>query len=53
MDDGSGSTMVLYTSSSAIFSGNATPAGPVSVTGLLIEYNGTKEIIIRNASDIQ
>jgi DNA/RNA endonuclease YhcR with UshA esterase domain len=53
MDDGSGSTLVLYTSSSASFSGNATPTGPVSVTGLLIEYNGTKEIIIRNPGDIQ
>ncbi|MFM2136865.1 MAG: hypothetical protein RL021_2265 [Bacteroidota bacterium] len=53
MDDGSGSTLVLYTASGATFSGNATPTNPVSVTGLLIEYNGTKEIIIRNTGDIQ
>lgn len=53
MDDGSGSTLVLYTASGATFSGTATPTNPVSITGLLIEYNGTKEIIIRNTGDIQ
>ncbi len=52
MDDGTG-TMILYTSTSATFSGSTVPTGPVNVTGLLIEYNGTKEIIIRNISDVQ
>lgn len=52
MNDGTGS-LILYTSNSATFSGSTVPTGPVSVTGLLIEYNGTKEIIIRNVSDVQ
>lgn len=53
MDDGSGATITLYTASGASFSGATFPTTPVSVTGILVEYNGTKEIIIRNLSDVQ
>ena len=46
--DGNGATIVLYTATGATFSGDALPASASKITGILIEYNGTKEIIIRD-----
>ncbi|HKR05203.1 MAG TPA: DUF5689 domain-containing protein [Bacteroidia bacterium] len=43
----------LYTRSSASFAGNSYPAGTVSVTGILAPFNTTKQITIRNTSDVQ
>jgi hypothetical protein len=47
LTDATGS-IVLYTASGATFSANALPASASKITGILIEYNGTKEIIIRD-----
>lgn len=52
LNDGTGS-IVLYTASTASFVNNSYPTGTVSITGILTEYNGTKEVIIRNTSDVQ
>lgn len=47
-------TITLFTTSSATFAGSSYPTGTVSVTGVLTEYNGTKEILIRNpTNDVQ
>ena len=51
LNDGTG-TIILFTSSAATFSGMATPATPVTLTGILTDYN-VKEVALRNASDIQ
>lgn len=52
MNDGTGS-ITLYTPASASFLSDTYPTGTVTVTGILIEYNGTKEIIIRSPADVQ
>jgi hypothetical protein len=51
LNDGSG-TFPLYTSASATFSGVATPVTPVSVTGIVSDFNA-KQLLMRNAADIQ
>lgn len=53
LTDNSG-TITLYTSASALFSGNPLPTGPKTWTGYTQNYNQTtKEIIIRNPNDVQ
>jgi hypothetical protein len=51
LNDGSG-TIPMYTAASATFSGVATPATPVSVTGIVSDFNA-KQVLMRNAADIQ
>jgi hypothetical protein len=51
--DGAMNTITLFTSNFATFANDPYPAGNVSVTGILTEYNGTKEILIRNINDVQ
>lgn len=46
-------TITLFTSSFATFAAAAYPTGTVSITGILTEYNGTKEILIRDVTDVQ
>ncbi len=46
-------TITLYTSSFASFATTNYPTGTVSVTGILTQFNGTKEVIIRNTLDVQ
>lgn len=46
-------TLLLYTRSSATFSGTSYPTGTVSVTGYISNYNGTPELIIRGTGDVQ
>jgi DNA/RNA endonuclease YhcR with UshA esterase domain len=43
----------MFTSSAAVFSGNSLPSGAVSVTGVITEFDGTRQISMRNASDVQ
>jgi hypothetical protein len=50
--DASGS-IVLYTKTAATFSGTAYPTTPVSVTAIVVPYNTTKELMIRNTGDVQ
>ena len=52
LNDGTG-TLTLYTSSSATFATTAYPTGVVSVTGIITEYNGSKELLIRDVTDVQ
>ncbi|MGR6088463.1 MAG: DUF5689 domain-containing protein [Arcticibacter sp.] len=52
LNDGTG-TILLYTKSSANFTGTAVPTGAVSVTAIVVPYNTTKELMIRNTSDVQ
>jgi hypothetical protein len=51
INDGTGS-LTLYTYSSAVFSGNTMPTGPVTITGIVSDFNG-KQLLIRNLADIQ
>jgi DNA/RNA endonuclease YhcR with UshA esterase domain len=52
INDGTGSIQ-LYTSNFASFAGDTYPTDTVSITGILTQFNGTKEIIIRNTLDVQ
>jgi hypothetical protein len=52
-DGTSPNSIVLYTRSLATFSGSSTPTSAVSVTGILTQYNTTKQFQIRNLSDVQ
>ena len=45
-------TIAMFTNASATFSGTATPAAPVTLTGIVSDFN-VKQILLRNASDIQ
>lgn len=51
VSDGSGS-IAMFTQSAATFSGNATPAGPVTLTAIVSDFNA-KQVLMRNANDIQ
>ena len=42
----------LFTSSTATFASSTYPTGTVSVTGILTEFNGTKEILVRDTTDV-
>jgi hypothetical protein len=46
-------TIELYTKTTASFAGLSFPTTTVSVTGILTPYNATKQISIRNTSDVQ
>ena len=50
--DGASNTITLYTSSFSTFALDTYPTGNVSIIGILTEYNGTKEILIRNINDV-
>jgi DNA/RNA endonuclease YhcR with UshA esterase domain len=52
LNDGTG-TITLYTRSAASFSATNHPTTPVDITGILIPFNTTKQISIRNLSDVQ
>jgi len=56
LTDASGS-IVLYTSASALFAGSALPSGSLTWTGQVKKYttttSSTKELLLRNASDVQ
>ena len=53
LNDLSLNSIELFTSSFATFAGDSVKTGTVSVTGILTEYNGTKEILMRGTSDVQ
>lgn len=46
-------TMTLYTRSAATFSGLSFPTTPVTITGVLVPFNATKQICIRSTADVQ
>ncbi len=54
LNDGSTpNSVVLYTRSTATFAGNNTPAAPVSITGVLTQFNTSKQLQIRSTNDVQ
>ena len=46
-------SIVLYTRSAATFASSSTPTTPVSITGILTQFNSDKQLQIRNLSDVQ
>ncbi|HRB26781.1 MAG TPA: DUF5689 domain-containing protein [Bacteroidia bacterium] len=52
-DGSTPNTVVLYCRSAASFASSATPTTPVSITGILTQFNTTKQFQIRNLGDIQ
>ncbi|MBL0913728.1 MAG: hypothetical protein IBJ09_15285 [Bacteroidia bacterium] len=52
MNDGTGS-ITLYTRAAATFASGAVPAGPATITGVVGRFNSTRQIQMRNASDVQ
>jgi DNA/RNA endonuclease YhcR with UshA esterase domain len=52
INDGTG-TLTLFTRSQATFANLNYPTGTVQITGFLGQFNTTKQISIRNTTDIQ
>jgi hypothetical protein len=52
LTDGTGN-VTLYTATGATFSGNALPTGPKTWTGIISQFNTTKQFQIRNMNDVQ
>lgn len=46
-------TITLYTSASAVFSGAPVPATPMNFTGIVCQYNNTRQLQLRNLNDVQ
>lgn len=53
IDDGTSGSLILYTKSGATFQTVAIPTTPVSITGILTQFNGTLQFQIRNLNDVQ
>jgi hypothetical protein len=53
LTDATAQTISLFVTSQATFANATYPTSTVSVTGILTEYNGTKEILIRDVTDVQ
>jgi hypothetical protein len=51
LTDASG-TITMFVTAIATFANDTYPTGAVSVTGILSEYNGTKEILVRDPNDV-
>ena len=51
VNDGTGS-IAMFTQTAATFAGTSTPAGPVTLTAIVSDFNA-KQVIMRNANDIQ
>jgi DNA/RNA endonuclease YhcR with UshA esterase domain len=48
-----GANIDHYTLSSALFKGDALPTGPKTVTAIVSKFNSTRQLSIRNTSDVQ
>lgn len=53
LSDGSGATIVVYTYNSAVFANSPVPATAKSFTAIVSQYGSTKQLLIRNTTDIQ
>jgi DNA/RNA endonuclease YhcR with UshA esterase domain len=51
INDGTGN-LDLYTRATAAFAGTAVPTGTVTVTAIVSEFNGTPQVLLRNANDV-
>jgi hypothetical protein len=52
INDGSGTSLAMFTRSQASFSGQAYPANASSITGYVGQFNTTYQLSIRGASDV-
>jgi hypothetical protein len=52
VSDGSGANIVLYTRSAATFNGTPVQTGTVNVTAILVPFNSTKQLMLRNTTDV-
>lgn len=52
INDSTGS-LDMYTGGGAAFSGDALPANAVNITGVVTEFDGTRQLSMRNAADVQ
>ena len=50
--DGTVASGLLYTSTSATFAGDTIPSGKHTVFGILTQYNGTPQLILRSLNDV-
>ncbi len=50
--DGSGNTIMVFTSDFAKFSSEKTPTGKISISGIVGAHKGKKQFLIRNLNDI-
>jgi DNA/RNA endonuclease YhcR with UshA esterase domain len=48
-----GASIAHYTTSAATFKGDVLPSGPKTVTAIVGRFNSTKQLSIRNTSDVQ
>jgi len=46
-------SVILYTRTSATFAATATPTTPVAITGVLTQFNTSKQLQIRSTNDVQ
>ncbi len=53
LTDASGATIVVYTYKSATFANNPVPSTPKSFTAIVGRYGTTKQLLIRNSTDVQ
>jgi hypothetical protein len=55
LTDGSANpnTIALYTAAGATFTGSTVPTGAKTVTGIVGIFNTTKQLMLRNTSDVQ
>jgi hypothetical protein len=55
LTDGSANpnTIALYTAAGATFTGATVPTGAKTVTGIVGIFNATKQLMLRNTSDVQ
>ena len=51
-NDGTIASGLLYTSTSAHFAGDTIPSGKHTVFGILTQYNGTPQLILRSINDV-
>ena len=52
LKDASGNSIIVYTSGYATFASTILPTGPVTITAILSQYNGTWQLIIIDTKDV-
>ena len=53
LSDASGGTITLYTAGGASFAGQTVPSTPKNFTGIVSQFNTTKQLQMRNINDVQ
>lgn len=50
--DANGNSIIAYTSGYATFTSTTLPTGPVTITAILSQYNGTWQLLIIDTKDV-